>query len=131
MPKFEVSQYECKSCMLLSDVNFVRDVFLWSPGSKLISSYTQHVRGIPILPFRFLTMITWKSIRLFNNNYWWPAGYRGTPKIFWYTGKILPVASVYSQHSRSAFLVSIRVSICYVIKQTSRRIPVCLLKRAR
>ena len=28
----------------------------------------------------------------------------------------------YSQHSRSAFLVSIRVSICYVIKQTSRRI---------
>ena len=28
----------------------------------------------------------------------------------------------YSQHSRSAFLVSIRVSICYVIKQTLRRI---------
>ena len=42
----------------------------------------------------------------------------------------------YSQHSRSAFLVSIRVSICYVIKQTLRRDhtiarPVCLLKRAR
>ena len=47
---------------------------------------------------------------------WWPAGYRGTPKIFRYTGKILPVASLL----QSAFLVSIRVSIYYVIKQTSR-----------
>ena len=40
MPKFEVNQYERKSCILLSDVNFVCDVFLWSPGTKLISSYT-------------------------------------------------------------------------------------------
>ena len=62
---------------------------------------------------------------------WWPAGYRGTPKIFQYTGKILPVASFYSQHSLSAFLVSIRVSICYVIKEDTIARPVCLLKRAR
>ena len=34
---------------------------------------------------------------------WWPAGYRGTPKIFRYTGKILPVASLL----QSAFSVSI------------------------
>ena len=38
-----------------------------------------------------------------NNNNWWPAGYRGTPKIFRYTGKILPVASLL----QSAFSVSI------------------------
>ena len=36
-------------------------------------------------------------------SYWWPAGYRGTPKIFRYTGKILPVASLL----QSAFSVSI------------------------
>ena len=30
---------------------------------------------------------------------WWPAGYRGTPKIFVYTGKILQVVSLFlSQH---------------------------------
>ena len=40
MSKLEVNQYEHKSCILLSDVNFVCDVFLWSPGTKLISSYT-------------------------------------------------------------------------------------------
>ena len=43
----------------------------------------------------------------------------------------------YSQHSRSAFLVSIRVSICYVRHQADIKEdhtiarPVCLLKRAR
>ena len=40
------------------------------------------------------------SLSKFN---WWPAGYRGTPKIFQYTGKILPVASLL----QSAFSVSI------------------------
>ena len=30
MPKFEAIQYEPKSCILLSDVNFVCDVFLRS-----------------------------------------------------------------------------------------------------
>ena len=68
--------------------------------------------------------------------YWWTTGYRGVTKIFRYTRKILPVASLL----KSAFLVSIRVSICYVIKQTSSKLikedhtiarPVCLLKCAR
>ena len=45
--------------------------------------------------------------------YWWPAGYRGTPKIFLYTGKILQVVSQF----KSAFLVSICYVIKYVIKQ--------------
>ena len=67
--------------------------------------------------------------------YWWPAGYRGTPKIFRYTGKILPVASFYSQHSPSAFLVSISGQHLLRhqadIKEDTIARPVCLLKRAR
>ena len=71
----------------------------------------------------------------YNSN-WWPAGYRGTPKIFRYTGKILPVASLL----QSAFSVSISGQhksqhlLCHQadIKgdHTIAR-PVCLLKRAR
>ena len=46
--------------------------------------------------------------------YWWPAGYRGTPKVFLYTGKILQVVSLFT----SAFLVS----ICYVIKHVMKHL---------
>ena len=68
--------------------------------------------------------------------YWWPAGYRGTPKIFRYTGKILPVASLL----QSAFSVSVsgqhwgqhllRHQADIKEDHTIAR-PVCLLKRAR
>ena len=34
---------------------------------------------------------------------WWSAGYRGSPKIFWFTEKILRVGSLI----RSAFSVSV------------------------
>ena len=44
-----------------------------------------------------------EALNFEHNNNWWPAGYRGTPKIFRYTGKILPVASLL----QSAFSVSI------------------------
>ena len=67
---------------------------------------------------------------------WLPAGYRGTPKIFRYTGKILPVASLL----QSAFSVSIsgqhygqhllRHQTDIKEDHTIAR-PVCLLKRAR
>ena len=66
-----------------------------------------------------------------NLVYWWPAGYRGTPKIFRYTGKILPVASLL----QSAFSVSISGQHLLRhqadIKEDTIARPVCLLKRAR
>ena len=72
------------------------------------------------------------SIKAFSSLYWWPAAYRGTSKIFRYTGKILPVASLL----QSAFSVSISGQHLLLhqadIKEdhTIAR-PVCLLKRAR
>ena len=62
---------------------------------------------------------------------WWPAGYRGTPKIFRYTRKILPVASLL----QSAFSGSISGQHLLRhqadIKEDTIARPVCLLKRAR
>ena len=66
---------------------------------------------------------------------WWPVGYRGTPKIFRYTEKILAVASLL----QSAFSVSISgqhlgqhlLRHQADIKEDTIARPVCLLKRAR
>ena len=78
--------------------NFIR--FLWvqdiqSDNPKLL-----------ILRFQRIIFGVNSSLFLLNGTleyHWWPAGYRGPPKIFRYTGKILPVASLL----QSAFSISI------------------------
>ena len=86
-------------------VEQIHNLFVTSSGKdnskidkKVLNSAQSNISAIPLCIGHAFKMFPVTSV-----GNWWPAGYRGTPKIFRYTGKILPVASLL----QSAFSVSI------------------------
>ena len=65
--------------------------------------YTLLGVGIPVYPISVSAQDGFLAVYISTVFNWWPSGYRGTPKIFWYTGKKFTSdhsskVSIFNQH---------------------------------